>query len=190
MTITTVISVPGIDLLDILPNIGAYVVDAIIDEPDGTEIAGDSYLVAALGRGEFAGFSDNIAILTLTRGWIFIPPNGGITVYVLDLAERLTYDGSWVVLPPSSGAIRTITSSGSVNSTDVTILANCAGGAIVETLPNAAANADRILNFKKIDSSANTLSFVGTVDGSTSYTIIFQNQSITIQSNGTQWYVL
>lgn len=90
---------------------------------------------------------------------------------------------------PSTGNISTITTSYTVQSRDVTILADATSGPIPITLPNVVTNMGRFLNFKKVDSSGNAVTFIGTIDGSSVYSLNFQNQSITLQSNGASWSV-
>lgn len=95
-------------------------------------------------------------------------------------------------------AISTKTASHVVTATDHTLLFDCTVGALTATLPAAATNSGRMLTFKKIDSSVNTL----TVDGNgtetiqalgapaTTQVITGQGETLTIQSNGTGWYVI
>lgn len=91
---------------------------------------------------------------------------------------------------PSTGNLSTITNSYSIGPTDVTILANAAGGAISVTLPSPLTYFGRFLNIKKIDASTNAVSLSGSVDGSSTYSLNFTNQSVTLQGAGTFWAVL
>jgi hypothetical protein len=92
------------------------------------------------------------------------------------------------------GNLRTKTSGYTATATDYTILCNASGGAFTITLPAAASHTGRIYYIKKIDSSANTV----TVDGNSSETIddgltavlTVQYESITIQSDGSEWWIL
>lgn len=94
----------------------------------------------------------------------------------------------------SSGSIRTETSNYTAQTTDYTILCDASGGAVTVTLYAVSGNSGRILNIKKIDSSANACIVDGnsseTIDGSTTYSITTQYVSVMIQNNGTAWYIL
>jgi len=76
----------------------------------------------------------------------------------------------------------------------VTILVSTGNTDRTITLPTVAANSGRILNIKKTDSGTGDVIIDGegaeTVDGAANYTITLQNESITIQSNGSAWYII
>jgi len=62
------------------------------------------------------------------------------------------------------------------------------------TLPTAADNTDRIITIKKTDSGAFTLTVDGegaeTIDGAATMLLSSQYDSITVQSNGTNWHMI
>lgn len=93
------------------------------------------------------------------------------------------------VIVQTGNILTTTAASYVVQPTDYAVMGNAASNAIAVTLPNPATYPGRLLQFKKIDATANTVSFTGTVDGITTYALVFQNQSVTLQSNGTQWNV-
>lgn len=78
--------------------------------------------------------------------------------------------------------------------TDYTIICNASGGSFTITLPAAASHTDRVYNIKKIDSSANTITVDGnsseTIDDSTTAILTTQYESITIQSDGSEWWII
>ncbi len=81
-----------------------------------------------------------------------------------------------------------------VAATDYTILCNAVGGNMTINLP-AATGTGRILNIKKIDASAYTVTVDAngseTIDGALTYVISGQWVNITIQDGGTGvWYIL
>jgi hypothetical protein len=92
--------------------------------------------------------------------------------------------------------IRTITVS--VLHTDIagdsTLLCDASGGAITVNLPSAASSTGRVLVVKKIDSSGNAVTIDAnggeTIDGATTQAISAQWASLTIQSDGSGWYIL
>lgn len=81
-----------------------------------------------------------------------------------------------------------------VLATDYTVLGNATSNVINITLPLASAGSGRILNFKKTDVSANNVNVnrAGSdlLDGQTSIPLTTQYQSVTIQSDGTNWNIL
>lgn len=94
-----------------------------------------------------------------------------------------------------SGNKRTITAASyTAVSNDYTILANAASNAITVNLPAAAGANGRIYNVKKIDSSANavTLDASGTetIDGALTFVLQNQYDSVSVQSDGTNWYII
>jgi hypothetical protein len=78
--------------------------------------------------------------------------------------------------------------------TDYTILCNATGGSFTITLPAVASHTNRIYNIKKIDSSANTVTVDGnsseTIDDATTAVLTTQHESITIQSDGSEWWII
>lgn len=93
-------------------------------------------------------------------------------------------------------AIRTITSSASLNTGDNTVLANTTGGAITVTLPATSSIAGRIYTIKKIGTGGidNELRIQttggATIDGGANYTIYNDYTFVTLQTDGTHWYII
>jgi hypothetical protein len=82
-----------------------------------------------------------------------------------------------------------------VVSGDYTIIMDASGGNRTITIPSAVTNSGRILNFKKSDNSVNTvlinpLIAGQTIDGVSTYRLTVQYQTVTIQSDGTNWYII
>lgn len=77
---------------------------------------------------------------------------------------------------------------------DYTILCNASTGIITITLPTAVGIGGRIYVIKKIDSSANAITIDGngseTIDGAATQVLSAVFESMTIQSNGTAWYII
>jgi hypothetical protein len=92
------------------------------------------------------------------------------------------------------GNLVTKTSAYTATASDHTIICNATSGSFTVTLPTAASHTGRIYHIKKIDSSGNIV----TVDGNSSETIddgatailTVQYESISIQSDGTEWWIL
>jgi len=79
-------------------------------------------------------------------------------------------------------------------SSDYTILVNCSSANITITLPAISSCVNKIYNIKKIDNTGYTVIVDGntseTIDGSLTQIIYTQYESLTIQNNGTNWYIL
>ncbi|HSU29532.1 MAG TPA: hypothetical protein VLJ68_14190 [Chitinophagaceae bacterium] len=94
-----------------------------------------------------------------------------------------------------SMTIRTITSNTVLTGTDNTILANTTSGAITITLPNPANFSGRIYTIKKvgsggIDNELTVSPAAGTIDGGSNYIIYNDWTYVTLQTDGTNWYII
>jgi hypothetical protein len=118
------------------------------------------------------------------------PASGGGTT------NFLRADGTWAA-PPGSGAYTvyspTTTTSVTETSGEVIVLVDATSGNLTVNLPTAVANTAKI-TVKKIDSSANTVIIDGnttqTIDGSLTKTIEFQYTSVSLISNGSNWFIV
>lgn len=96
-------------------------------------------------------------------------------------------------------AIETVTGNTTLDSTHSTLLVNASGNVTV-TLPTAASaynNTDgigRIHEVKKIDADADTVTVDGDgaelIDGAATAVLTVQWETISVQSNGTSWYII
>ncbi len=89
--------------------------------------------------------------------------------------------------------VQTITAaSDTLVNSDHTNLCDCTSNAITVNLPAASAGQQFVI--KKVDSSANTVTITGngseTIDGAASQILYAQDESITIASNGSGWYIV
>lgn len=82
---------------------------------------------------------------------------------------------------------------GSVSGTDVRVFSDASGGNATVPLPTAV-GFEGTYTVKKIDVSTNTVTMATingeTIDGSTTVDITSQYESITIASNGTNWFII
>ena len=105
------------------------------------------------------------------------------------VASTLTVGGG-IKLPVKTVNATSIT----ITTSDHTVLADASGNVITANLPTAASASGYQFTIKKIDSSANTVTIDGngseTIDGATTAVITMQWESVTVQSNGTAWYIL
>lgn len=91
--------------------------------------------------------------------------------------------------------ITTVTSSYTVLNTDNTILADATAAAISITLPSPTSIAGRIYTIKKvgsggIDKAVTITPISGTIDGGSSYIIYNDWSFVTLQTDGTNWYII
>ncbi|MCG2614031.1 hypothetical protein LZZ85_07050 [Terrimonas sp. NA20] len=94
-----------------------------------------------------------------------------------------------------SMTIKTVTSSYTADGTDNTILANTTTAAITLTLPAPSSFAGRIYTIKKIgsggiDKELTITPTSGTIDGGSNYVIYNDWTFVTLQTDGTNWYII
>jgi hypothetical protein len=92
-----------------------------------------------------------------------------------------------------AGNVRTLVASGTLNENDHTVLVNAAAAVVEANLP-AIRDRFMVLTIKKVDSTTNYVevkpSGSNTIDGSTSYILTRQHQTITLQATPTGWLTL
>ena len=88
----------------------------------------------------------------------------------------------------------TITGDTTVTTSNEVVFANATSGAIDVTLYLAASNGGKTLTIKKTDSSANAVSILRagseTIDGATSVILYHQNESVTLISDNSNWFIV
>jgi hypothetical protein len=105
-------------------------------------------------------------------------------------------NGSGSITIASSGAesLVTKTSAYTATATDYTILANATSAAFSVTLPTAVGANGKLYIVKKVDSSANAVTVATTsaqtIDGASTYVMGYQYQSVTVQSDGANWFIV
>lgn len=86
------------------------------------------------------------------------------------------------------------TSGYTLTNSDYSVTCDATSAAFTVTLPTAVGRTGRIYTIKKIDSTAYAVTVDGaateTIDGSLTYSLGYQNESITIQSNGANWIII
>lgn len=94
-----------------------------------------------------------------------------------------------------SMAIQTVSNDYTATASDNTILMNTTGSALTLTLPNPSTFAGRIYTIKKIgtggiDHELTITPAAGTIDGGSSYVIYNDWTYVTLQTDGTNWYII
>lgn len=92
-------------------------------------------------------------------------------------------------------SILTVTGATTLNSTHNTVLGNTTSGALTITLPSPAGIAGRIYTIKKIgtgdiDNALTITPTSGTIDGGANYIIYNDYTFVTLQTDGTNWYII
>lgn len=105
----------------------------------------------------------------------------------------LTSATAAVAFNNASDLPRTVTTTATITVLDTTVLGDATSAAFSVNLPSAASVPDAVFTIKKIDASANavTVDADGTdlIDGAGTYPLAAQWQSITVQSDGADWYI-
>lgn len=148
---------------------------------------------------------NNDGYIQTTSGHLILSPADGEVVpagdaYGFGNPNNRWYDG-YFVDTNTRGFVADIVNIIAANSPytakqfNYTIIADAVSGNITINLPGAGgANRGRIYNIKKVDATGNTVTIQGsgaqTIDGSNTLVINTQYVSRTIQSDGTQWWVI
>lgn len=98
-----------------------------------------------------------------------------------NINHAVTDASNWA---PLGGNVVTVTTTYSVLVSDDLVRADATGGSFSITLPTASLG--RRIVIKKIDSSANSVTLLGTVDGGVN-PIVLGKDSVSLSGNGTSW---
>jgi len=106
--------------------------------------------------------------------------------------ERYHLTASQLASIGTSSSVVTKVTNYTATTGDGTILCDATSGSFTITLPTATGNTGKTFSVKKIDSSSNsvTISSGSLIDGSSTQDILIQYVNVTVQSDGTTWYVL
>jgi len=133
-------------------------------------------------------------ILASSTGSAISLSSGTHTVFGTYPAGKAVFLDSNDNLNPISIPYATITGDTTVTTANVVVFANAASGQIDITLYAATSNGGKALTVKKTDSSANSvvITRVGseTIDGATAITLIHQNESVTLISDNSNWFII
>ena len=133
-------------------------------------------------------------ILASSTGSAISLSSGTHTVFVTYPASKSVFLDGDNNLNPISVPYATITGDTTVTTANVVVFANATSGAIAVTLYLAASNGGKTLTVKKIDSGSNTVDIIRagseTIDGGTTVTLIHQNESVTLISDNSNWFIV
>ena len=136
-------------------------------------------------------------ILASSTGSKLVLTSGTHTVFCTYPAGKSVYlDANNNVAGNISLAVpyATITGDTTITVANVVVFANATSGAIDVTLYLAASNGGKTLTVKKIDSGSNTVDIIRagseTIDGGTTITLTHQNESVTLMSDNSNWFII
>jgi hypothetical protein len=119
---------------------------------------------------------------------VALPGSTGSTTNTHTDALEITPEGEAVHSFAVRKPITTISTNTTLNSTHYTVLVDTTAGNVTVTLPT---NVDgRIYNIKKISSDSNKAIISGTVDGGASTQLTVPYESLTIQNETTNWWII
>lgn len=98
------------------------------------------------------------------------------------------YQSATVPASTTSTLVRTVTANTTVSYSDAMVLCDCSAGAITVTLPSPIGGSQ--VNIKKIDSSLNSLTISGTIDGYSSVVTSVQGTSLDLKGDGSKWRII
>ncbi len=113
-----------------------------------------------------------------------IQPDGKINIGAAGTATSLLH-----IKGSAAYAVTTVTGSTTLDDTHYTVRCNNSSDINI-TLPTASTCTGRIYNVKKVSNNANTVTIIGTVDGTVNPVISAFNVNMQIQSNGTTFDIL
>jgi hypothetical protein len=174
----------------------------------GTASTGGGTPVLIGGMFSLYGLTDTIGTLTsaaviadnaAATDPIFLARDNGTTVFAIVDGGNVgigstTPNSTLQVSGSMSCAIVSKTGTYVITASDYTILCDASGGSFAVTLPSVSGTTGRVYVIKKIDSSVNTVTVDGDssdlIDGATTQVLTAIYESITIQSNGSAWYII
>ena len=105
----------------------------------------------------------------------------------IDVTGTVETDGFIGATVAKSGAY-------TATATDYAIICDATSAAFTITLPAAASHTGRVYHIKKIDATGNAVTVDGnsseTIDDATTATLASQYDAVTIQSDGSEWWIL
>lgn len=168
--------------------VAASAAPGVGDDADDDYVIGDRWLDTTADK-------EYVCVDTTVGAAVWLTP-----VIVQDAEPSITPTGQiWLdtstdATGTESLAVATKTTSYTATNSDAVILCDASAAGITVTLPTAVGRLGRVYNIKKIDSSSFTVTVDGdgseTIDDGTTAILTVQYESITIISDGTEWWIL
>ena len=150
--------------------------------------------------------ADELNAIPPTSVFSFSDPNSNLTAQVGTIGVNLNPNaiGLWFKQSGHSNigwqkvqfyTTQTVTTTYAISATgaDHTILCDATGGAFTVSLPATPTPTGRQYQVKKIDSTVNAITIAGngnTIDGVASFALMTQYETVTLQWDGTEWWVV
>jgi hypothetical protein len=152
--------------------------------------------LSALGDTQNVENAIDYSVLVKTPGSVYWEPSGA--VLVSGTAPPTQVGFIWLdTASTTSGAdhvaVQTYTTTFSVATSDRVVLVDCTSSSVSGTLPDPSSVDGKIYDFKKIDSTTNPAVLDGgsfSIDATTNVKIPTQYHSITVVSDGSQWWII
>ena len=119
--------------------------------------------------------------------------------YLLDVAGTGSFEtirfSDGTTQATAGGGVRSyanITADSTITTSNDLVFADSTAGQITVTLPSAISNGGVNFTIKKTDSSSNSVIISGseTIDGQASVSLFYQNESLTVTSNNSVWFII
>ncbi len=205
--IKTLTDVPGLLGANLASGQGSFVI-TVTDNYNGLKVTGGSYPTFNLENSGGSGASISVnayGLIIEPNGDInsFIAVQNNVTTFNQDSAKPIQFNSpaaavvsQWVdgtlTCSGYGSAIKTVTTTYTITNQDSTILA---GGttAYTVTLPTAVGIKGRQYTIKNTTTTLSTITVAsagGTIDTAASVALSSANEAITVQSDGTNWWVI
>lgn len=124
-------------------------------------------------------------------GWVNLAPGTAGKILQTNGAGA---DPTWVDAPTSTLTTAAKTTTYTLTNSDDVILADASSAGFTITLHAAASATSKVYRIKKTDSTSNTVIIDGnsseTIDGQLTYTLTAEGESVTIVTNGSNWFIV
>ncbi|HEY1166373.1 MAG TPA: hypothetical protein VGE90_14435 [Chitinophaga sp.] len=134
-------------------------------------------------------------VMNLASGQTFAGYKSFRDSLAVGVAEGTKGNSTFQVTGSVATNLTKVSTSYTVNAGDNTVLADATGGALTITLPSPGTIAGRMYTIKKIgsggiDNEVTITTSGGTIDGNSNYIIYNDWTFVTLQTDGTDWYVI
>ncbi len=171
------------------------------DEGGGTDLENGVYMVFQVGDGanpwilHRADDAETSFQMQTCLGVLVSEGTNGGVLFVLSTVNPITLNTTALTFRmQESDHVRTVTTTPvTLSVQDKGLVVDATGGAATVNLPAAATVPFKIYRVKKKDSGGNTVTIDPNggelIDGATTHVLTAQNQSVTFQSDGTEWWI-
>lgn len=148
------------------------------------------------GRGKIVLDTSAVNVATGTADPTVATANGDLYYNSTNSVLRLYANGAWTTVGNAVSAVSNYTATATLtNADEVVLVATTAdGGNMTITLPTAVGVTGKTITVKKTDAFTKIVNVAGaggeTIDGTTTKSIFMQWESLTMVSNGANWFII